>query len=180
MRKALPAVLLSVCLFAILLSQSTATASSAGNLPAAIPSPQATDAAPEFVANEIVVRLRTQIALSYTPTGRSVTDAEFLNTLIDRYGVTEFVPVFKEAQKPSSNAQLMANLGMGTVPDLTMIYTLHLPNGSDIPAIITALESDPNIEYAEPNYIAQATFVPNDPHYADQWGLLVACLPPGM
>ena len=27
------------------------------------------------------------------------------------------------------------------------------------------------MEYAEPNYIADTTFVPNDPIYSDQWGL---------
>lgn len=36
---------------------------------------------------------------------------------------------------------------------------------------IAYYRSLPNVEYAEPNYVARATHVPNDPSYAQQYGL---------
>lgn len=38
-------------------------------------------------------------------------------------------------------------------------------------AIARALADDPNVEYAEPNYILHSTWTPNDPQYSSQWGL---------
>jgi subtilisin family serine protease len=35
---------------------------------------------------------------------------------------------------------------------------------------LQALTKNPNVEYAEPNYIVKAQFIPNDPYYAFQWG----------
>ena len=37
--------------------------------------------------------------------------------------------------------------------------------------VIEALSNNPNIEFAEPNYTAELSFVPNDPRYPLQWGL---------
>lgn len=37
--------------------------------------------------------------------------------------------------------------------------------------VIEDLESDPDIQYAEPNYILHAFETPNDPDYDQQWGL---------
>ncbi len=39
------------------------------------------------------------------------------------------------------------------------------------PQFLGQLTADPEIAYAEPNYIYRASFVPNDPLYAQQWNL---------
>jgi|GEM_PF-1808488 len=41
----------------------------------------------------------------------------------------------------------------------------------DLLQIIDSLNSNPFIEYAEPNYILRADVIPNDPSYGDQWAL---------
>jgi len=41
----------------------------------------------------------------------------------------------------------------------------------DLLEIIDSLNSNPFIEYAEPNYILRADVIPNDPSYGDQWAL---------
>jgi thermitase len=33
------------------------------------------------------------------------------------------------------------------------------------------LQTDPNVEYSQPNYIYHATAIPNDPSFAQQWGM---------
>lgn len=37
--------------------------------------------------------------------------------------------------------------------------------------VLNALSKNPNVEYAELDYIAEAYFVPNDTYFANQWGL---------
>ncbi|HMA77282.1 MAG TPA: PKD domain-containing protein [Candidatus Krumholzibacteriaceae bacterium] len=49
-------------------------------------------------------------------------------------------------------------------------FKVKLPTGSDIPAIAAKYESDPNIEYARPDYRAFPAVVPGDPLYPDHWG----------
>ena len=90
---------------------------------------------------------------------------------MELYGVTAVERVFNSAQKPRAGDRALIEGELRPVPDLTMIHTLHLPDGSNVPAIVAAFATDPNVEYAEPNYIAHATFLPNDPRYSDQWGL---------
>lgn len=38
--------------------------------------------------------------------------------------------------------------------------------------VATALSQNPNVEYAELDYVAQASMTVNDPYFSDQWGLL--------
>jgi hypothetical protein len=38
-------------------------------------------------------------------------------------------------------------------------------------AVLAALRNDPDIEFAERDYLAQAAFVPNDPYVGDEWHL---------
>ncbi|HAW49729.1 TPA: hypothetical protein DCX16_02105 [bacterium] len=55
------------------------------------------------------------------------------------------------------------------------IYKLKLKKSSDIFKVIDELMKDPNVEYAEPNYIRKIqnikNAVPNDPYLDQQWGL---------
>lgn len=46
-----------------------------------------------------------------------------------------------------------------------------LPQGMDVEGAMTILKDDPRVAYAEPNYYAQPTAMPNDPAFAVQWGL---------
>lgn len=40
--------------------------------------------------------------------------------------------------------------------------------------VLAALSKDPNVEYAENDYIATAFFIPDDPYFPNQWGLMNA------
>lgn len=48
-------------------------------------------------------------------------------------------------------------------------YKLKIPEGVTIEEAVNKLKNDPNVEYAEPNYIAKTFYVPNDPLYLQQW-----------
>jgi thermitase len=58
----------------------------------------------------------------------------------------------------------------GAVPSLDVLKVSVKP-GQEL-AEVAALRGDPNVLYAEPDYIARAQpTTPNDPYYASQWGL---------
>ncbi len=48
---------------------------------------------------------------------------------------------------------------------------LRVPKGKKSEELAAAYRADPAVEYAEPNYIARALFVPNDTYYSYQWHL---------
>lgn len=54
---------------------------------------------------------------------------------------------------------------------LTQTYVLSLPTEANIDEVIKRYQADPNVEYAEPNYIYKAILVPNDPFYSNQYAL---------
>ena len=74
-----------------------------------------------------------------------------------------------------------------TMPDLSAIYVLELPSGTDVTAAAARYRADPMVEWAEPDHERRATLVPNDPFlassgtwgqsYADLWGLHVTDAP---
>src|SRR5205823_4313371 len=53
-----------------------------------------------------------------------------------------------------------------TVPDLSNVYVLDLPSGSDVAAAAARYAADPDVIYAQPDYVVQATFTPNDPFFS--------------
>lgn len=50
-------------------------------------------------------------------------------------------------------------------------HRLKIPKGRSVKEMVEAFKSDPDVEYAEPNYTAHAHLVPDDPYYPYQWHL---------
>ena len=70
-----------------------------------------------------------------------------------------------DAQLRSHNAKVT-----GRVSALDVLV-VNVPQATE-DKVITALSRNPNIEYAEPDGLAFASFIPNDPYFApNQWGL---------
>ena len=59
------------------------------------------------------------------------------------------------------------------VPDLGGIYKIRfdLDANDSLQEIVEAYRNDPDVEYAELNYIVSAFSAPVDPYYAVQWAL---------
>ncbi|MCB0209702.1 MAG: S8 family serine peptidase [Anaerolineae bacterium] len=49
------------------------------------------------------------------------------------------------------------------------VVRVEVPEGREL-AAIEALRKDNDVEFVEPNYIAQALYTPNDPGFSSQWG----------
>ena len=58
------------------------------------------------------------------------------------------------------------------IPDLSHVYLLEVPEETEIEAAAAEFSHDPHVAYAQPNYLVQALWTPNDPYYASSgsWG----------
>lgn len=48
---------------------------------------------------------------------------------------------------------------------------IEVEHARDIESVVAVLGAQPEVEYAEPNYLHHLTLTPNDPRYAAQWNL---------
>ena len=55
--------------------------------------------------------------------------------------------------------------------ELARIYKLHVPAGTDIPALAAQLASIEGVSWAEPDGVVRAATTPNDVRFASQWSL---------
>ena len=114
-------------------------------------------AEPESAVQRILIKVQPGLK---APTGRLAYAAPTaLSRAMMAQGVTAAQPLFHaEPETPSTTG-------------LERIYHLELAAEADINKAVAALNANPNIEWAEPDYIARATVAPNDPLYAEQWGV---------
>ena len=119
---------------------------------------------------------------------RTLTGTSSLDTLNHDLGVTRARPVFfkdhtldqgrsgawmatvDRARRRYAKRTRRAPFG-AEVPDLSRVYVLDLPPGTDPALAAAAYASDPDVEWAEPERIVHTTFVPNDTYLNLQWGL---------
>ncbi|MCM8778058.1 MAG: S8 family serine peptidase [Candidatus Omnitrophica bacterium] len=59
------------------------------------------------------------------------------------------------------------------------LHYFKIPSGLDTKKVVEELSSDPDILYAEPNYIYKALIEPDDTYYGNQWGLTKISAPSG-
>ena len=75
------------------------------------------------------------------------------------------------AQEISSGTRKINESLLSSI-DLSRIYLLTIPQNAKITSAIDILKANTTeVAYAEPNFIAQATFVPNDTYFNCQWSL---------
>lgn len=105
-----------------------------------------------YVPGRVIVKFREESTPGTQATG----------VALRQIGVSATEPLFG-----NDNNSLRAARARG----LDRVYRLHLSVGSDVETAVTALNADPAVAYAEPDYLAHAAFEPDDPLFAEQWGL---------
>jgi subtilisin family serine protease len=95
------------------------------------------------------------------PTGRAVPDEVLVKI---QGGASSEDMAAIEHSADVDHGERIAGLQSGT------IWRLH-SRSKNTEALRTALQKNPKVLYAEPNYIVQATTTPNDPLYPQLWGL---------
>jgi|GEM_PF-491460 len=141
---------------------------------------------PAYVPGEVIVKLKdrqadgTRLFSLSAPTGHEAA----LLRLQANYGLSNEGPVFDGAhrrlkyedapkgQAPGkigilSSARPKAAAGQSTDPELLRFYLLRTDR--NVPGVCAELRGDPEVEYAQPNYIYERCGDPNDPEFADQY-----------
>ena len=122
----------------------------------------------EYVQGELIIKFKEEPKIKKTKKLDVVTSHHSINELNKKFKVNDFEKLFKTAKEPKEET-FEINGKIRKVPDLTKVYKLKVPDDQDILSMAEEYNNDPNVEYAEPNYIAHAYAIPNDEYYYDQW-----------
>jgi predicted outer membrane repeat protein len=154
---------------------------------------------PEYAPNQIIIKFRRPIADSIenqlkaeTPPGR-LQISQNLDQLNTRYKVKSIKPLFKNFKQNRQNIKqlqtknttaltkqekhLLRRLNRAPkgakIPELDRIYKLELEleDAQSLEDVVATYNSDPDVEYAELNYIVSINLTPNDPLFSIQWAL---------
>jgi subtilisin family serine protease len=86
----------------------------------------------------------------------------------------ELIVRYRSDVSESQRAQIRGRLpGVQKLHEFSFIRAEHVRfgGGMSLEQAIARLRSDPRVEIAEPNYELHADAIPNDPRFAEQWGL---------
>ncbi len=86
----------------------------------------------------------------------------------ENYVQNEIIVKFKTGVEKSKTIN---SLGCTTIEENTKggFTKIAIPANKTVEELVAAYSADPNVLYAEPNYIYTSYFVPNDPYYSYQW-----------
>ena len=89
----------------------------------------------------------------------------------ESYAPGEIVVKFKDGVSLQKASVAMADLGTTVISSNEYIgfHQLSIPADKTVEEMVAAFSARPDVEYAEPNYIAHAFMTPNDPYYSYQW-----------
>jgi serine protease len=89
----------------------------------------------------------------------------------ENYVAGEIVVKFKPGVSGQQIAEINAHNGAAVLSAsrFAAFKRLKVPKGKTVPQMVAIYSRNPNVEYAEPNFIAQAFSAPNDPLYGYQW-----------
>lgn len=98
--------------------------------------------------------------------------------LVSRNAPAKFVPgevlvKFEKGASASARTSALGALGARSTERLgdTGVMLVRLPQGASVTAAAAALERDPRVAYAEPNYLSRTSAIPDDPRFGQLWGL---------
>lgn len=133
----------------------------------AVPKSARAEAGTEFVPGVIIVKFAEGVKAELEKKeGYVATGIPSIDALNKKYGVKDFVKVFSPEPKSEKDKTAYRELGLGR------IYKFDTVPKADVQAMVAEYEADPNVEYAEPDYVGHAHFIPNDPNFVSrQWGL---------
>lgn len=137
--------------------------------------PQTADTALRNELNEEAGNINAQDA--------GITGNAQLDVILRQAGVQDAESIIKPvAEATDKSVEIMAQ----SSPGVSQVYALEMAPGTDPQAAIASITQAPQVEYAEPNYIAGMTanpvdvpayLEPDDPYYKYQWNLAAIQMP---
>ncbi len=146
---------------------------------------------PEYAKGEVIFKLRTQqeeIRTKNDVSQKSLdnkvpftvleekTIPDNLKKINQDFGIRSIEKVVKgsqdfEIEASSFKTRTSKETPFFTKKDLSKIYKISFDENNSVEEVVERLNSDPQIAYAEPNYILKANYYPNDSLFKDLWGL---------
>ena len=85
----------------------------------------------------------------------------------------ELLVKYRPSLSAAATLYYQTHWGVSSVRTFRTIGVQHvkLPKDMTVEQALEVLESDPGVEYAEPNYYCYATATPDDTHFTNLWGL---------
>ena len=132
-----------------------------------VPRSARAEADTEFAPGVIMVKFAESVKAELEKKeGYVTTGIPSIDALNKKYGVKDFVKIFSPEPKSEKGMTAYRELGLGRV------YKLETSPEADVQTMVAEYEADPNVEYAEPDYVGYGHFIPNDPNFVSrQWGL---------
>lgn len=95
------------------------------------------------------------------------------------YAPGEIIVKFRDGVSRQQASAAQADLGATLVSTNSQIgiNQLRIPADKTVEEMVAAFAARPDVEYAEPNYIAHAFMTPNDPYYSYQWHMPQISMP---
>ncbi|MFC1683030.1 S8 family peptidase, partial [Candidatus Zixiibacteriota bacterium] len=129
---------------------------------------RAEDSMPTYAPGEVIVKLRTR--LPATPledkSGPQITGLSSLDRLNRRLVVSSMHrSLFPRGQSRDDS------LVTRRADELSRIHLIRMAGDADVMEAVRAYQQDPNVVYAQPNFLNQLCIVPDDSLYGEQWAL---------
>jgi thermitase len=135
-------------------------------IPAHADSKSGTVEATEFAPGVVIVKFAEGVTVKMEKKeGYVTTGIPSIDALNKKHGVRELVKIFSPEPRSEKGKNAYRELGLGRV------YSFVATPEANVQAMVSEYEADPNVEYAEPDYVGHAHFIPNDPNFWRQWGL---------
>lgn len=95
------------------------------------------------------------------------------NASLSKYKKGELLVKFKPGINGAIKAKVHADLGSKVLEEFNFlrIHHVRIKDGVGIETAIKKYKANPNIEYAEPNYLRAASVIPRDTDFKSLWGL---------
>jgi serine protease len=88
---------------------------------------------------------------------------------------------FRDGSSPAAQTRALSAVRRGTAGASTRwigdVLLVKTPDNPDAPAVAATLARQPEVEWAQPNYIRRRAARPNDPEYSRQWNFDLLDLP---
>lgn len=108
------------------------------------------------------------------PTARAAALAAPAGAYVEGQVLVGFAEGTAKAERVRVLARRVAGARIAGAASLPGMTVVKLGPGEDVIGALRAFERDPAVAWAEPNWLRQPLFTPNDPMYGEQWGLVKA------
>jgi subtilisin family serine protease len=123
---------------------------------------------PEYVSGEIIVKLKQNPnSVILNPAGFAET-GNSIDGLNSKYKVAKMEKILGRYENNKNNKEALNSFKKH---GLDRIFLLKISGNANIDEAVKEFNKNPNVEYAEPNYIFHTALMPNDPSFSNLYGL---------